>query len=39
MGIHWEEESFGSLVDVHVSVLLFNTSLKTLGDLTYHAKG
>ena len=32
------KESFGSLVDAHVSVRLFDASLKTLGDLAYYAK-
>ena len=39
MSIHWAKESSGSLVDAHVSVRLFDASLKTLGDLAYHAKG
>ena len=39
MSIHWVKESSGSLVDAHVSVQLFDASLKTLGDLAYHAKG
>ena len=39
MNIHWAKESSGSLVDAHVSVRLFDTSLKTLGDLACHAKG
>ena len=38
MNIHWAKESFGSLVDAHVSVRLFDASLKTLGDLACHAK-
>ena len=38
MTIHWAKESYGSLVDAHVSVLLFDTSLKTLGDLAYLPK-
>ena len=32
------KKSFGSLMDVHVSVRLFDASLKTLGDLACHAK-
>ena len=39
MSIHWTKKSFGSLVDAHVSVLLFDASLKTLDDLANHAKG
>ena len=39
MSIHWAKESFSSLVDAHVSVRLFDASLKTLGDLACHAKG
>ena len=39
MSIHWAKESSSSLVDAHVSVRLFDASLKTLGDLTSHAKG
>ena len=39
MSIHWAKESSGSLVDAHVSVQLFDASLKTLGDLAYHVKG
>ena len=39
MSIHWAKESFGSLVDAHVSVQLFDASLKTLGDLVCHDKG
>ena len=39
MNIHWAKESSGSLVDARVSVQLFDASLKTLGDLAYHAKG
>ena len=39
MSIHWAKESSGSLVDAHVSVRLFDASLKTLGDLAYHVKG
>ena len=33
------ERIFWFLVDAHVSVRLFNTSLKTLGDLACQAKG
>ena len=32
------KKSFGSLMDVHVNVLLFNASLKTLGVLTFQVK-
>ena len=39
MSIHWVKESHVSLVDAHVSVLLFNALLKTLGSLVCHAKG
>ena len=39
MSIHWTKESFGSLMDAHVSVRLFDASLKTLSDLACHAKG
>ena len=39
MNIHRAKESFGSLMDAHVSVRLFDAPLKTLGDLAYHAKG
>ena len=39
MSIHWAKESSSSLVDVHVSVRLFDVSLKTLGDLACLAKG
>ena len=39
MSIHWVKESSSSLMDVHVSVRLFDASLKTLGDLACHAKG
>ena len=38
MSIHWAKKSYSSLVDAHVSVQLFNASLKTLGDLACHAK-
>ena len=38
MSIHWAKDSSGSLVDAHVSVRLFDASLKTLGDLVLHAK-
>ena len=38
MDIHWAKESFGSLVDVYVSVLSFSASLRTQGDPTCHAK-
>ena len=39
MSIRWAKEYFGSLVDSHVSVRLFNASLKTLGNLMCHVKG
>ena len=39
MSIHWVKEFSSSLVDAHVSVQLFNATLKTLGDLACHAKG
>ena len=38
MSIHWAKESFGSLVDAHASVQLFDVSLKILSDLACHAK-
>ena len=38
MGIHWEKESFGFLVDVYVSVSCLSASLKIHGDLACHAK-
>ena len=38
MSFYWAKESFSSLVDVYVSVLLFDALLKTLGELAYHAK-
>ena len=38
MSIHWAKESSGSLMDSHVSVILFNVSLETLGDLVCYAK-
>ena len=33
------KKSSSSLVDAHVSVRLFDASLKTLGDLACHVKG
>ena len=39
MSIHWAKDFSGSLVDAHVSVRLFDASLKTLSDLVSHAKG
>ena len=39
MSIHYAKDFFGSLMDAHVSVRLFDASLKTLGDLVSHAKG
>ena len=33
MDIHWAKKSSGSLMDAHVSVILFSTSLKTQGDV------
>ena len=39
INIYWAEESSSSLMNVLVNVLLFNASLKTLGDLTCYAKG
>ena len=38
MSIHGAKKSFGSLVNAHVSVRLFDASLKTLSDLICHAK-
>ena len=38
MGIYWEKESYGSLVDGHVSVLGFFASLRTQGEPACHAK-
>ena len=38
MNIYWVKESFGSLMDAHMSVWLFDASLKTLGDLVWHSK-
>ena len=39
INIYWAKESSSFLMNVLVNVLLFNTSLKTLGDLTCYAKG
>ena len=39
INIYWAEESSSSLMNVLVNVLLFNASLKTLGDITCYAKG
>ena len=39
MSIHWVKESSSSLVYAHVSVQLFDASLKTLGDLACQVKG
>ena len=39
MSIHWTKESSSSVVDAHLIVLLFEASLKAMGDLAYHAKG
>ena len=38
MGIHWEKESSGSLVDAHVSVIRFFASLRTKSDLACHVR-
>ena len=38
MDIHWENKSFGYLVDAHVSILWFSASSRTQGDLACHAK-
>ena len=38
MNIHWAKESYGSLMNIHAIILLFDTSLKTSNDLTYYAK-